>query len=114
MFKPLLRLLISKLDNAVDFSSAGGQVTLSLALSNRSVDITVRDHGPGVPDYAEGKVFEKFYSLARPHTRKRSTGLGLSFVREIAELHQGRAALVNAPEGGALATLSLPLRERGD
>ena len=69
----------------------------------------MRDRGPGIPDYAEGKVFEKFYSLARPHSKKRSTGLGLAFVKEIAELHEGRASLGNAPDGGAIATLSLPL-----
>jgi two-component system sensor histidine kinase CreC len=74
----------------------------------RSVDITVRDQGPGIPDYAEDKVFEKFYSLARPHSRKKSTGLGLPFVKEIAALHEGRVALANAPDGGAVATLSLP------
>jgi two-component system sensor histidine kinase CreC len=54
-------------------------------------------------------VFEKFYSLARPHSNKKSTGLGLSFVKEIAELHHGRVSLKNAAGGGALATLSLPL-----
>jgi two-component system sensor histidine kinase CreC len=53
-------------------------------------------------------VFEKFYSLARPATAKKSTGLGLSFVKEIAELHRGRITLKNAPSGGAVATLSLP------
>ena len=72
------------------------------------VDVTVRDRGPGIPDYAGDKVFEKFYSLARPHSQKKSTGLGLSFVKEIAALHHGRIELGNAPEGGALATLSLP------
>jgi len=57
-------------------------------------------------------VFEKFYSLARPATAKRSTGLGLSFVKEIAELHRGRAMLKNHSDGGAVATLSLPTVER--
>jgi len=51
--------------------------------------------------------------LARPATAKRSTGLGLSFVKEIAELHRGRAVLKNHPDGGAVATLSLPTVERG-
>ena len=71
--------------------------------------MTVRDQGPGIPDYAEDKVFEKFYSLARPHSRKKSTGLGLAFVKEIAALHHGRVTLTNAGDGGAVATLSLPL-----
>jgi two-component system sensor histidine kinase CreC len=71
----------------------------------------VTDRGPGIPDYADEKVFEKFYSLARPDTQKKSTGLGLAFVKEIAELHQGRVTLVNGAGGGAVATLSLPRAE---
>ena len=107
----LQRAVANLVDNALDFSPDGATVTLDLARRGRSVEVSVRDRGPGVPEYAEGRVFEKFYSLARPHSRKRSTGLGLSFVREIAELHHGRAALRNDPEGGAIATLSLPLAE---
>ena len=105
----LQQALSNLIANAVDFSPPGGTVTLALARHRRMVDVTVRDHGPGIPDYAGDKVFEKFYSLARPHTRKKSTGLGLPFVKEIAELHEGRVTLSNAPGGGALATLSLPL-----
>jgi two-component system sensor histidine kinase CreC len=104
----LRRALSNLLDNALDFSPAGGTVELALAGRPRSVDITVRDHGPGVPEYAYEKVFEKFYSLARPHSQKKSTGLGLSFVKEIADLHDGRVSLRNAEGGGAVATLSLP------
>ena len=105
----LRRALANLIDNALDFSPPNGTITLSLALQPRSVEVSVRDHGPGVPDYAEDKVFEKFYSLARPHSNKKSTGLGLPFVKEIAELHHGRVTLVNASQGGgAVATLSLP------
>ena len=105
----LQRAVSNLLDNALDFSPEGGTVSLSLQLHRRTVDLRVQDGGPGIPDYAEAKVFEKFYSLARPHSRKKSTGLGLSFVHEIAELHEGRITLKNAAQGGAIATLSLPL-----
>ena len=105
----LQRALSNLVDNALDFSPPGGTVTLALKRHRHSVDLTVRDQGPGIPDYAEDKVFEKFYSLARPQTRKKSTGLGLPFVKEIAELHEGRVTLRNAGDGGAVATLSLPL-----
>ncbi|WP_280153695.1 two-component system sensor histidine kinase CreC [Piscinibacter sp. XHJ-5] len=104
----LRRAIANLLDNAIDFSPASGAVTLALNPRGRMVDVVVRDHGPGIPDYAEDKVFEKFYSLARPHTRKRSTGLGLAFVKEIASLHHGRVSLTNAADGGAVATLSVP------
>jgi two-component system sensor histidine kinase CreC len=105
----LLRRAVSNLlDNAIDFSPDGGTVEVSLACSPRSAEIRVRDHGPGIPDYADDKVFEKFYSLARAHNQRKSTGLGLPFVREIAELHGGRVTLRNAEDGGAVAVLSLP------
>jgi len=107
----LLRQAVGNLlDNALDFAPEGSEVVLALRAKGRRAVITVRDHGPGIPDYAQGKVFEKFYSLARPRSRKRSTGLGLAFVKEIAALHDGRIELQNAQGGGALATLVVPLR----
>ena len=104
----LQRAVGNLLDNALDFSPTGGRIELSLSLRGRQVEIGVRDHGPGIPDYADERVFEKFYSLARPGSQRRSTGLGLPFVREIAALHHGRIALRNAAGGGALALLTLP------
>jgi len=106
----LLRRAISNLlDNALDFSPPDSEVLLTLETTSRLARINVRDHGPGIPDYAQDKVFEKFYSLARPHSQKKSTGLGLAFVKEIATLHRGRIDLGNATRGGAVATLTLPL-----
>jgi two-component system sensor histidine kinase CreC len=105
----LQRAVGNLLDNALDFSPEGGHIEVSLAVTGRRAEVSVRDHGPGIPDYADDKVFEKFYSLARPHSQRKSTGLGLPFVREIAALHGGRITLRNADGGGALAVLSLPL-----
>jgi two-component system, OmpR family, sensor histidine kinase CreC len=104
----LQRAVGNLLDNALDFSPEGGAIEVALTQRGRFAEISVRDHGPGIPDHAEQKVFEKFYSLARPGSQRKSTGLGLPFVREIAALHQGRIALRNADGGGALAVLSLP------
>jgi two-component system sensor histidine kinase CreC len=105
----LLRRAISNLvDNAIAFSPQGGSVHVELEAAGGEAVVRVRDEGPGVPHYAREKVFEKFYSLARPGTGKRSTGLGLSFVRHIATLHHGRIALDNDAQGGAVAAFSLP------
>lgn len=109
----LRRALANLVDNAIDFSPAGGTVRVLLDREGSTVRVTVRDEGPGVPDYAREKVFEKFYSLARPSSGRKSTGLGLSFVRQVAVLHHGRIALENAEKGGAVATLSLPLLPSG-
>jgi two-component system, OmpR family, sensor histidine kinase CreC len=107
---PLLlqRAVSNLLDNALDFSPAGGRIEVGLALRGQQAEIGVRDHGPGIPDYADERVFEKFYSLARPGSQRKSTGLGLPFVREIAALHHGRITLRNAHDGGAVALLTLP------
>jgi two-component system sensor histidine kinase CreC len=105
----LQRAVANLVDNALDFSPPGGTVRIDVVAHARSCDVVVRDSGPGIPEYAESKVFEKFYSLPRPATAKKSTGLGLSFVKEIAELHRGRVTLKNGLDGGAVAALSLPL-----
>jgi len=104
----LREALVNLLQNAFEFSPASGEVTLSWTKDNGRVVFVVEDIGPGVPDYALPRVFERFYSLPRPGTERKSTGLGLALVREIAHLHGGEATLANRPAGGARATLSIP------
>ena len=105
----LLQAVINLLANAIDFSPQGAAVDVAVAAAGRQVQVSVRDHGPGIPVYALDRIFEKFYSLRRPDTGKKGTGLGLAFVREIAHLHGGEAQLGNHAEGGTLASLILPV-----
>ncbi len=107
----LLHRAISNLvQNAVDFSPAHGQVILTVKQKEGFVDFVIEDKGPGIPDYALDKVFEKFFSLQRPDTGRKSTGLGLNFVKEVAVLHHGDVVLKNRTEGGAQAVLRLESR----
>ena len=96
------------LHNAVEFSPRGGVVKAAVKREGNAVLFTVTDQGPGIPGYALPKVFERFYSLKRPDTGKKSTGLGLSLVRETMLLHGGDAILENMAGGGAKATLIFP------
>lgn len=106
----LLRQALSNLlDNAIAFSPPGGKILLSSEIDNGMLEIRVTDQGPGIPDYAHDRVFERFYSLPRPGGEPRSSGLGLPFVAEVARLHGGEADLTNLELGGALATLRLPV-----
>jgi two-component system sensor histidine kinase CreC len=105
----LREALVNLLQNALDFSPAGGTVTLRGTVEAGRVKFVVEDSGPGVPDYALPRVFERFYSLPRPGTERKSTGLGLALVREIAHLHGGEVTLENRPEGGARAQLWVKL-----
>jgi len=105
----LREALVNLLQNAVEFSPAGAVVTLTAKAEAGRVSFVVEDGGPGVPDYALPRVFERFYSLPRPGTEKKSTGLGLALVKEIAHLHGGDAALENRANGGARAVVWVPL-----
>jgi two-component system, OmpR family, sensor histidine kinase CreC len=105
----LLRQAISNLlQNALDFSPAHAGIEISVRKGHDAVELQLRDHGPGIPDYALARVFERFYSLPKPSGRGKGTGLGLSFVREVAELHRGSVVIHNHPAGGAEVRLRLP------
>jgi two-component system sensor histidine kinase CreC len=105
----LLRQALDNLvENAADFAPAGSVIEVDADLENGDVAIRVRDRGPGIPDYARDRVFERFYSLPRPDGGHRGSGLGLCFVAQVADLHGGSARLENRAGGGACATLRLP------
>ena len=104
----LRQALGNLLDNAIAFSAPEAVIDFSAEREAADIVIRVRDHGPGVPDYARDHVFQRFYSLARPDGGSRSSGLGLPFVAEVAALHGGQARLGNHPERGAVAELRLP------
>lgn len=105
----LVQAVGNLVQNALDFSPRGAAVTITLRAADGRAAITVDDEGPGVPDYAREKIFDRFYSLPRPETGRKSSGIGLSIVREVARLHGGDATLQNRSERGARAMLKLPL-----
>ena len=105
----LLHLAVSNLvQNAVDFSPSEGVLRVEGRGQDAHVELAIVDQGPGIPEYARVRVFEKFFSLQRPDTGKKSTGLGLNLVREVAILHGGEINLDNLPDRGLRATLRLP------
>lgn len=104
----LHQALENLVQNAIEFSPRGGTVRVTVAAERDRVTLSVTDEGPGIPDYALDRIFERFYSLGRPDTAKKGTGLGLNFVREVAKSHGGTIRVTNRSEGGALAELTLP------
>lgn len=104
----LHQALENLVQNAIEFSHRGGLVQVTVTPEADRVAVTVTDEGPGIPEYALDRIFERFYSLGRPDTGKKSTGLGLNFVREVAKSHGGTIRVANRPEGGVIAELTLP------
>ena len=105
----LLQQAVSNLlQNAIDFSPPAGTIVMRVVREDAAVRIELEDQGPGIPEYAKGKLFQRFFSLQRPDTGKKSTGLGLNFVQEVAKLHRGLVSLQNLAAGGLRAVLVLP------
>ena len=105
----LLDLAVSNLvQNAIDFSPRNGRIAVTCKRDGARIELCIDDEGPGIPEFARSRVFEKFFSLERPETGKKSTGLGLNFAKEVAALHGGSVDINNLPERGLRARLVLP------
>jgi len=107
----LIRQALANLvQNALDFSLDGGMIRIFSEMADDSrIRLVVEDEGSGIPDYAFPRLFNKFFSLQRPDTQKKGTGLGLNFVREVADLHQGDIRIENRETRGVRAALTLPV-----
>jgi two-component system, OmpR family, sensor histidine kinase KdpD len=107
-FELMLHALTNLLSNAAFHTPAGTEVRLTVRFENGTVLFIVADHGPGIAPDALPHVFEKFYRA--PNARTGGTGLGLSLVKGFVEAHGGRVTAENRMSGGALFTISLPLK----
>lgn len=93
--------------NAIEFSPQDGKVKLILEQADERVYFTVEDEGPGIPEFASDRIYDRFYSLPRPDTGKKSSGLGLCFVKEVVALHGGSLSITSRESGGTRAELIL-------
>ncbi len=108
------QILDNLLSNALKFTPAGGTVILEVAplpgAPDQAVAFRVIDSGIGVPDHLKEKIFDRYYQADSSINRQyKGTGLGLAICRRMAELHNGTVAAADAPGGGAVFTLRLPV-----
>ena len=104
----LLRELFHNLiENAVKYTSAGGQVMVKLSQNNGCVACSVADNGIGIPVEHQAHVFERFYRVDKSHSRQTGgTGLGLAIVKHVAQIHHAAIDLYSAPEQGTTVTIT--------
>jgi signal transduction histidine kinase len=102
------RLVWNLLDNAINFTTPGGRVEVTLAVRDGEVMIDVADTGPGIRQEPIERVFERFNRGDAAHGGPDGAGLGLSMVQAIAEAHGGQVSVKNRVSGGARFTVSLP------
>ena len=106
--KRLRQVFLNVLDNAAKHGGEGKLVESSISCENDQVVVRIRDHGPGIPEDELGLVKKKFY---KGSSKARGTGIGLAVCEEIMELHNGKLTLENAPGGGTLVTIALPVTQ---
>ena len=106
----ITQALSNLVDNAIKYSPERTAVTLSTALEADAVRVTVEDRGYGIPIEDQDKVWEKFYRVSRDGRIKEeeSTGLGLSFVRQVVEQHGGQVFLESEVGRGSRVGFTLP------
>jgi PAS domain S-box-containing protein len=105
----LLKAVNNLLSNAIAFSLPDGEVVVGIETRGRNIRVSVRDHGPGIPDEFKGRVFEKFAQADNSDARtKGGVGLGLSVVKQIVTRLGGEVGFANAPGGGAIFHFEVP------
>ena len=103
----LARAVSNLVSNASKFSPAGSVIEIGLSRSGSAVELTVRDHGPGIETEDLSKIFDRFYR-STVHRNHPGSGLGLSIVAQVAAEHNGAVRVQNLPDGGAQFFVTLP------
>ena len=105
----LKQVILNILDNASKYGRGGRSIETAVAQAGEYVSISVRDHGPGISPEDLPHVKERFY---KGRGRERGSGIGLAVCEEIVTRHSGRLIVDNAPGGGALVTVLLPVESK--
>ena len=104
--KRMRQVLLNILDNAAKHGGEGKRIDASIRLEGSFVVIRIRDYGPGIPDDELPLVKKKFF---KGSSKARGSGIGLAVCDEIIEMHGGSLDLSNAPGGGTLVVVQLPV-----
>jgi signal transduction histidine kinase len=107
----LTRAFSNLLDNAIKYNEQGGAITVSGEGTGSTLTVCVANTGPGVPEADIPRLFEQFYRVEKSRSQQHGgTGLGLTIVKRIVELHGGTVAFRSDPRGQTEVTVVLPRR----
>ncbi len=106
----LHEVLVNLLDNAIEYTESGGNVTLSVRVRDSQMIMEVKDTGRGIPQEELPNIFERFYKVDKSRRRsEKGSGLGLAIARQLVELHGGRIEVESEIEKGSTFRVYLPL-----
>jgi two-component system phosphate regulon sensor histidine kinase PhoR len=107
-------ILRNLVENAIHYTPDGGVIEVNADVRDGQYRLAVLDTGPGIPAEDLARVFERFYRVDKSRARPGGTGLGLAIVRNLVHVLGGEVQAGNRETGGAIFTITLPLREIGD
>ncbi|MFE6073835.1 sensor histidine kinase [Paenibacillus sp. NPDC057886] len=106
----MIQLWINLIHNAIKFTPEGGKIDVFLTQSEDKVSVRITDSGPGITKQDQLRIFERFYKVDQSRTRSMGgSGLGLSIVHKIVEVHDGTISVFSEPGEGATFTVQLPV-----
>ncbi len=106
------RLITNLVENAWKHGASETPVQLHVMANQEEVLLKVKDHGLGIPSEEQEKIWQRFYQIDASRNSNEGSGLGLSMVKQIAELHGGYMTLESIPEKGSTFTLHLPILKK--
>jgi signal transduction histidine kinase len=104
----LVQVVTNLVSNAIKYSPAGGEVLLSTRFVNGAVDVSIRDHGVGIPADFVDRLFGRFERYEKSPSKVIGTGLGLAIARQIIEMHNGKIWVESAEGNGAVFHFTIP------
>jgi signal transduction histidine kinase len=106
----LAQVVINVLTNAIKFAPRHSEVALTCTKKSNVAEFRVIDQGPGIPQDAQGRIFERFHQVAGEGAlQKQGTGLGLAICKLIIEAHGGAIGVESSPGNGATFWFTVPL-----
>jgi two-component system phosphate regulon sensor histidine kinase PhoR/two-component system sensor histidine kinase VicK len=97
------------IDNAIKYSNDGGTIEVTAAVAGEFVEVSVTDHGIGMPSNVVGNLFHKFYRSHRSRETVAGTGIGLYISKAVVESHGGKINVRSVEGHGSTFTFSLPI-----
>ena len=104
----ITRLIQNLIEHAIKYGKQDGHVWVNIAENENEIQISVKDDGIGIPEEEQSKIWQRFYQVDTSRTGDNGTGLGLSMVQKIAELHNGYMSLESEPLKGSNFVFHLP------
>lgn len=108
------KIFYNLISNAIKFTPANGEITVSISIKNEHAEIRIKDTGKGIPPESLKYIFDRFYQVDGSNTREHEgTGIGLALTKELIELHKGKISVISKSGEGTEFTIAFPVSDSG-